>query len=80
MFRGQGVRLGCRSVSLIEHRQSQSGQALIEYVLLLSIVVTIAIASIDRFTGLFDQLTARYGGKVEQQIRTGSAPPTIWNR
>jgi Flp pilus assembly pilin Flp len=61
-------------------KRNQSGQALVEYVILLSIVVGIVAVFMNKLSGAFDVTTARYGGKVEQQLRTGNAPPSIWDR
>lgn len=61
-------------------KKAQSGQALVEYIILLSIIVSVVAVFMNRVTGAFDVTTARYGGRIEQQLRTGSAPPTVWNR
>ena len=61
-------------------RSNQSGQAITEYILLLAIVVGLVAFFMHTITGSFDQTTALFGGKIEKQIRTGSAPATVWNK
>jgi hypothetical protein len=59
-------------------RSSRSGQAIVEYILLLSIVV-IGLGFFVRKIGVATgNMTANTGGKLERQLRTGSAPPDIW--
>lgn len=59
---------------------NQGGQAIVEYVLLLSIVLVGLGLFLQKATSAFDVMTARRGGLIEQQIRTGSAPPSIWKK
>jgi hypothetical protein len=72
--------LGKIKLFLRRRRGAQKGQAIVEYIILLSIVMGIVTYFISKMTGSFDTTTAKYGGRVEQQLRTGSAPATIWNR
>jgi Flp pilus assembly pilin Flp len=60
--------------------RSQSGQAIVEYILLLSLIIGGVGLFISKLTGSFDQMTAGFGGKVEQQIRTGSITPSVWQK
>ena len=53
---------------------------MIEYIILLTIVMGTMTYFIGKMTSGFDMTTAKYGGAVEKQLRTGSAPATIWNK
>ena len=59
-------------------KRKDSGQAVIEYVLLLSMVVGIMTYAVPQLKNLFDVAMGHYGGTVEQQLRTGSADPSLW--
>ena len=61
-------------------KKNESGQAIVEYILLLSIVVATSAFFMKTLTGLFDKTAATMGAKIEVQIRTGNAPATIWNK
>ena len=61
-------------------RRAQSGQAVIEYIILLSIVMGIMVVFIHKLTDGLDTTTAGLGGQIEKQLRTGSAPPTVWTK
>jgi hypothetical protein len=61
-------------------RSSISGQAITEYIILLLIVV-IGLGFFVRQIGVASgNMTAGIGGKLEKQLRTGSAPPDIWTK
>ena len=60
--------------------QKNSGQAVLEYILLLAMVVGMLSIFISKFVGSFDAATQKIGGKMEKQLRTGKAPPSIWNK
>jgi len=60
--------------------KSESGQAIVEYLLLLSILVGIIGFFVHEITGLMDSGTAVNGAKIETQLRTGEAPATIWTK
>lgn len=66
--------------SVHSKRRRQAGQALVEYIILLTIVFGVVGYFVKKMTGSFDVSTARYGGSVEQQLRTGSAPASVWNK
>ncbi|MBS1959870.1 MAG: hypothetical protein JST80_10385 [Bdellovibrionales bacterium] len=63
-----------------KRRLGNQGQALVEYIILLTIVMGVVAYFLSKMTGSFDMTTAKYGGVIEKQIRTGSAPATVWNR
>jgi Flp pilus assembly pilin Flp len=58
----------------------ESGQAIVEYILLLAIVLGMVGVFISKLTGSFDLATTAVGGKMEKQLRTGKAPPWIWTK
>ena len=60
--------------------KNQSGQAMVEYILLLTIVVVGAGFFMQTLSKAIDQMTAAQGGKLERQIRTGSAPASLWKK
>ena len=60
--------------------RKNSGQAVLEYILLLSIIIGIVTFSLRNLTGAMDKMTAKYGGTMEKQLRTGSAPASIWTK
>lgn len=60
--------------------KNQSGQAMVEYILLLTIVVVGAGLFLQSLSKAIDQMTAAQGGKLERQIRTGSAPASLWKK
>jgi Flp pilus assembly pilin Flp len=61
-----------------KRRSSQGGQAIVEYVLLLAIAVVSVGYLLGKLSGAFDTMTENTGAKLEMQVRTGSAPATIW--
>lgn len=69
-----------RETVVHKNKHTESGQAIVEYVLLLSIVLGIMVYFMNTLTGSFDDSTARFGGKIEKQIRTGSAPASVWTK
>ena len=61
-------------------KAKQSGQAIVEYILLLSIVIGLVTVVLGKFTSTFDVATTAIGGKIELQMRTGRAPATLWKK
>ena len=60
--------------------KQESGQALTEYILLLSIILVSMSYFLKAISKTIDEMTARQGGMIERQIRTGSAPASLWNK
>ena len=60
--------------------KNEGGQAILEYILLLSIVIPGLIYGVRLLTGASDKSTALYGGSLEKQLKTGSADIKIWNK
>ncbi|MBC7396094.1 MAG: hypothetical protein H7333_01510 [Bdellovibrionales bacterium] len=63
-----------------KRKNKESGQALIEYILLLTIVFGFVIFFVQKLTGTFDTTTLSLGGKMERQLRTGAAPASLWTK
>ncbi len=64
----------------LRKKKNESGQALTEYVLLLMIVVPALVYFVGTLAGTFYKSSAKYGGFIEKQMRTGAAPATIWTK
>ena len=58
----------------------KSGQAVIEYVILLAITVGGMLYFIRTMTGAFDQSVPKMGGTFERQLRAGAAPASLWKK
>lgn len=66
---------------LDQAHSSRSGQAIIEYVLLLAITISIITWAYSFLLNVADKHMVFYGGKLEQQLRTGNVPPDkIWEK
>jgi len=63
-----------------KRRKAESGQAILEYIILLSIVFGLVGVFVSKLTGSFDSATLLMGGKMEKQLRTGKAPASIWTK
>ena len=64
----------------LKKKRKPAGQAILEYILLLAIVVPTLIFFVRKMTDASDQGTARYGGKLEKQLRTSNAPVDMWTK
>lgn len=75
------VRLDCRFfLSCLGRRlfREESGQAVTEYILLMS-AVTVAAVSLARgiLNGIYEGILA-FGGQFEKDLKTGRGSVTIW--
>jgi hypothetical protein len=61
-------------------KNPESGQAITEYILLLSIILVALGVFVGKISGSFYKKSASYGGYFEKQIRTGAAPASIWTK
>ncbi len=59
---------------------NEGGQAIVDYILLLSIILIGLGLFLQKTSTAFDGITVNWGGKLEKQIRTGSAPASIWTK
>lgn len=62
------------------NRKKQAGQAILEYVILLSIVMTIMVYFMNTLGNSYDNTSLKLGGAVERQLRSGAAPATLWTK
>jgi len=61
------------------HRKKFSaGQATVEYILLLSIVVLGSVFLIKGIVTSLDDAVTVVGGKLEKQLKTGRDPISVW--
>ena len=58
----------------------EGGQAILEYILLLAIVLVGLGLFLQKLPSAFDSSAAARGGSLEKQLRTGSAPATLWTK
>lgn len=58
--------------------QDESGQAITEYILLLSVIVVGAAALTKSILGVLDKGILRLGGQLEKDLKTGRAPLNVW--
>ena len=59
---------------------NEGGQAVLEYILLLAIVLGGLALFLKQVSSSFDLMTATNGAKIEVQMRTGSAPASLWTK
>jgi len=56
------------------------GQAILEYMILLVITVSIGIAAFKTLTQKLDQSIPKIGGNLEKQLRSGAGPASLWRK
>ncbi len=59
--------------------RDDSGQAVTEYVLLLSMTLTGTVLIARGILGLLDTITAHFGGQLEKDLKTGRAPISVFS-
>jgi hypothetical protein len=65
-------------VAAMKKRSKQSGQAVVEYIILLSFTMAIVVGFAKKMTGIFDKAAPKMGGAFERQLRGGAAPAGMW--
>jgi len=65
---------------LKKRERRQSGQAIVEYMILISITMAIVVGFSRKMTQLFDQAAPKMGGAFEKQLRGGAAPARLWKK
>ena len=58
--------------------QNEDGQAVFEYIFLLSLVLVGATALTRAIIDAIDRGILKFGGKFEQYLKTDQAPPNVW--
>ena len=58
--------------------KDESGQATLEYILLLLVVFSLALGLSKTFTTNLDSSMRRLGGQLEKDLKTGRAPVSVW--
>jgi Flp pilus assembly pilin Flp len=62
-------------------KQNNSGQAIVEYILLLSIVVGIFVVVLPKLSASVDGTTTAISSKIETQLQTGmSSTKSLWTK
>lgn len=59
-------------------KEKESGQALIEYALLLAMAMIVALPMSRQIVSFMDQSVARLGSTLEKKLYTGKAHVTVW--
>jgi hypothetical protein len=57
-----------------------SGQAVIEYVLLLAMMVGIMVVLLRTLNGAYNKGVPKVGAAMERQLRTGAASAGVWRK
>jgi Flp pilus assembly pilin Flp len=60
-------------------REEDSGQATVEYILLLAFCALTAVAMSKGILGALDRGVLRLGGQLERDLKSGRAPLGIWS-
>ncbi len=55
-----------------------SGQAVLEYILLLAITVTLVVGFSKTILDTLDKGVLKFGGRLEKTLKTGRAPANVW--
>ncbi len=61
-------------------RRSDSGQAVVEYVILLAITVGILVSFVRSLSGSLNKTIPKWGESLEVQLRAGAAPASLWKK
>ena len=62
----------------MKKKSKESGQAVLEYMILLSITLGIVVGFAKNMTGIFDKAAPKIGGNFERQLRAGAASAKVW--
>ena len=58
--------------------KDETGQATVEYILILSVAILGAAQVARQIRTLIDQMILRLGGQLEQDLKTGRTPINVW--
>ncbi len=65
---------------LRKRERNESGQAVLEYVILLGITVGIVVAFTRNLMAGVDKAIPKWGRNLEIQLRAGAAPASLWDK
>ena len=57
---------------------NQKGQATFEYIVILSVILIASLALVQGINTALDESLLRFGGKLEQNLKTGRSPAGVW--
>ncbi|MCM0605323.1 MAG: hypothetical protein KA715_04475 [Xanthomonadaceae bacterium] len=63
-----------------KEENNESGQAVVEYVVILAVAVSIALPLSKQLLGFIDGTVARLGSTLERKLYTGRTPVNVWRR
>jgi hypothetical protein len=61
-------------------KKTDSGQAVIEYVILLAITTGIMLYFVRSLSTSLNNTIPKWGGSLEVQLRAGAAPASLWKK
>lgn len=62
----------------MNHFKDESGQAVTEYILLLSFVIVMAVTMARGILGAAEGGVLGFGARFEKNLKTGRAPLSVW--
>jgi len=63
----------------VDFIQDESGQSTVEYLLILSVCVLGVGSMVRQIRNIFDTATLRIGAVLEQDLKSGRAPLSVWS-
>jgi Flp pilus assembly pilin Flp len=75
---GRGKRRTQQHCFLARLAKDEDGQALTEYVLIMSAVLVGAVGLAKGILNVLDRGVLRLGGQLEKDLKTGRAPVHVW--
>ena len=63
-----------------KRRKNESGQAVVEYIILLSIAIGVMALFVRSLTTGIDKTIPKWGRGMEVQLRAGAAPASLWKK
>ena len=66
--------------ALLGRTRREAGQAVVEYMIILTITFGTILYFTRTMTRIFDTASPKMGGKIEVQLRAGAAPASLWKR
>ncbi len=63
---------------MLKREANQRGQAVLEYILLLAVTVSLVVGFSKTILTAVDQGILKFGGRLEKTLKTGRAPANVW--